>query len=315
MSLNSKIIKQLNESSSTEMYWDATELDRRSFVALLKFNFGSDSKGNNYIITNDNNEVCRFHADTDEEAIDIFRTKKYVDKDFGSLNESDEYDTYEVKIGFAGFIGVEEDYRVQAKNRVDAVNYALDEPGSEAEQDLSADDVTDNGDGSYTVTVSFAGNIGADKEYEVYADSEEEAEQNAIEEAKSDLEVISVDGEEFSYDEAFESNLNEGSGSNEVVNKIDAYLDYSRTFDEYKMTGSSYLLPFVVWVQQSENIATGFENHERNFYLFIASACEKYLGNVSNAQDIYNGIKHVLEVWEKSEDKMNITNDDLLALL
>ena len=114
---------------------------------------------------------------------------------------------YDVVIGFGGYIGVEEEYHVYAMNRADAVGEALDNPGSEAEQDLSVDNIEDNGDGSYTCTVSFAGTIGADNEYTVYADSEEEAEMNAIEEAKSDLEVISVDGKEFSYDD--DSNFNE----------------------------------------------------------------------------------------------------------
>ncbi len=45
----------------------------------------------------------------------------------------------------------------------------------------------------YKVSVNFAGYIGADNEYYVYADSEEEAELAAIEEAKDDLEIISID--------------------------------------------------------------------------------------------------------------------------
>jgi len=59
--------KELKENS-TEEHWDATEIARKGFKALLKFNFGKDAKGNNYIITNDNNEVERFFANTDEEA-------------------------------------------------------------------------------------------------------------------------------------------------------------------------------------------------------------------------------------------------------
>ena len=224
MSLNGKILKQLNESNSAENYWDATELDRRAFVALLKFNFGSDSKGNNYIVTNDNNELCRFHANTDEEAVEIFRNKKYVDKDFDDLNESeDEGRYYEVAIGFGGFIGIEKDYNVYAKSRVDAVNYVLDEPGSEAEMDLEATNVEDLGDGEYEVTVIFDGCDGGENQYTVSADDEEDAKQQAIEEAKSDLEVISVDGTEFSYDEAFESNINESSDEDILDKDIEVY--------------------------------------------------------------------------------------------
>lgn len=129
-----------------------------------------------------------------------------------TLVEEQEGRNFSVCIGFAGYIGVEEEYNVYAMDKLDAVGEALDNPGSEAEMDLSVDEINDNGDGSYDCTVSFAGNIGADQEYTVYADSEEDAEQQAIEEAKSDLEVISVDGEEFSYDDAFserETNMNE----------------------------------------------------------------------------------------------------------
>lgn len=118
-----------------------------------------------------------------------------------SLSDGREVKTYEVAIGFCGMIGVEEEYRVQAFNRADAVCEALDNPGSEAELDLSVENVEDHEDGSYTVTVNFAGFIGADNDYEVYADDEDSAKEQALEDAKADLEVISVDGKEFSYDD------------------------------------------------------------------------------------------------------------------
>lgn len=86
------ILQNLNESeeiNATEEYWNAKELDRRGFVALLKFN-EYDANGNKYLVTNDSNEICRFNARNDEEAIEIFRTKKYVEPDFGEakLNEA-----------------------------------------------------------------------------------------------------------------------------------------------------------------------------------------------------------------------------------
>ena len=64
---------KLVKENATEKYWDATEIDRQGFVSLMKFNFGTDSKGNNYIVTNDNNEAGRFRADSDEEAKKKFR--------------------------------------------------------------------------------------------------------------------------------------------------------------------------------------------------------------------------------------------------
>ena len=44
----------------------------------------------------------------------------------------------------------------------------------------------------YDVNVNFGGYIGADKEYGVYANSEEEAEEEAFEEAREDLEPIDI---------------------------------------------------------------------------------------------------------------------------
>lgn len=149
----------------------------------------------------------------------LLESNKVDNNIINTLVEEQEGKYYEVSIGFCGFIGVENEYRVYAMNRADAVGEALDNPGSEAEQDLSAENIEDHGDGSYTVTINFAGFIGADNDYEVYADSEEEAEQNAIEEAKMDLEVISVDGKEFDYDD--ESNMTEAfNPENEEKNKI-----------------------------------------------------------------------------------------------
>ena len=78
---------KLVKENATEKYWDATEIDRQGFVTLMKFNFGTDNKGNNYIVTNDNNEAGRFRADSDEEA------KKKFREEF--LKESVEIDHYE----------------------------------------------------------------------------------------------------------------------------------------------------------------------------------------------------------------------------
>lgn len=71
---------QMNENA-TEEYWDAKEIARKGFKALLKFNFGSDANGNNYIITNDNNEVERIRKDSDDEAIEYFNALNEADMD------------------------------------------------------------------------------------------------------------------------------------------------------------------------------------------------------------------------------------------
>lgn len=80
--------KKLYEAiSSTENYWDATELTRAGFMSLMKFNFGNDAKGNNYIITNDAYEVKRFRASSDEDAINFFNEYKDIEKNqFGDYS-------------------------------------------------------------------------------------------------------------------------------------------------------------------------------------------------------------------------------------
>ena len=62
--------KKMNEST-TEDYYDAKEITRKGFLALLKLN-NTDIKGNNYIITRDGQDVERFSATTAEEAINRF---------------------------------------------------------------------------------------------------------------------------------------------------------------------------------------------------------------------------------------------------
>jgi hypothetical protein len=75
------------KESSTEEYWNAKEIKRDGFVCLLKFNSGD----NKYIITKDNNEVRRFSADSDEEAIKQYEKWRTAPRDgFGEyvLDES-----------------------------------------------------------------------------------------------------------------------------------------------------------------------------------------------------------------------------------
>ena len=49
---------------------------------------------------------------------------------------------------------------------------------------------------TYTVTVNFAGFIGCDEEYTVYAESREEAEAEALEQAMADLSIDVIDEED-----------------------------------------------------------------------------------------------------------------------
>lgn len=67
---------KLTESSKLEDYWDATIVAKDGFMTLLKFNFGSDLHHNNYMITVDANDVKRFYASDDKEAISIYEQFK-----------------------------------------------------------------------------------------------------------------------------------------------------------------------------------------------------------------------------------------------
>ena len=68
--------KEVKEENKTEDYWDATEIDRDLFLSLMKFNFGTDNKGNNYIITADGNDIKRFYAKNDAEALRVYNDVK-----------------------------------------------------------------------------------------------------------------------------------------------------------------------------------------------------------------------------------------------
>lgn len=112
------------------------------------------------------------------------------------LNESDEYKNYEVTVRFGG-IGCEETYDVIARNE----KYAEINGRHKAAEDLYADEINYIEDDEYEVTVNFNGFIGCDETYTVYADSEDEAESSAIEEATADLEIIDiVEGDTFDLD-------------------------------------------------------------------------------------------------------------------
>lgn len=94
-SSDEEVKKVLSESqglkeSSAEDYWDATEIARAGFMALLKFNFGYDSKGNNYIIILDNNEVLRFVGSSDDYAKEVF-DKVRKEKESGVIDISNWY--------------------------------------------------------------------------------------------------------------------------------------------------------------------------------------------------------------------------------
>jgi hypothetical protein len=97
-----KNLKEAEEKSSTEKYWDATELVRDGFTALLKFDFGTDAHGNNYIITNDGSERDRFYADNDEYAVQVYNEWK----------DNNDNDFYNYAPGYDKIVESEDNYNI-----------------------------------------------------------------------------------------------------------------------------------------------------------------------------------------------------------
>ena len=96
---------------------------------------------------------------------------------------------YEVSIGFAGYVGAEEIYKVDEEDEDEAIEAAL----AEARDDLSVEDVRDMGDGEFEVDVNFAGLVGVTETYTVSSADEDEASVDAINEAEFDLDVEGVE--------------------------------------------------------------------------------------------------------------------------
>jgi len=113
------------------------------------------------------------------------------------IKSSDVVKEYEVNVTFGGYIGSDQFYRVDATSTEDAIDTALDE----AEEELGIISVTHVEDDEYEVVVGFAGLSGVENTYTVYADDEDEAEMQAIEEAKWDL---SADVTDVIEDEEFD---------------------------------------------------------------------------------------------------------------
>lgn len=104
----------------------------------------------------------------------------------GSYSADDEY---EVSVNFAGYIGSDQTYIITASDEDDAIEQAIEE----ASWDLSVEEIEEIDEGEYEVHVGFCGFIGVEEIYTVYADSEEEAEEEALAQAKDDLsaEIVS----------------------------------------------------------------------------------------------------------------------------
>lgn len=96
---------------------------------------------------------------------------------------------YNVTIGFCGFIGVETERTIFAPadaDKEDILYMVQEDYGDE----LLEGEVIEVDEDEYEVEVTFDGQIGSSEVYNVYASNEDEAIDDAIEEAKNDLEVI-----------------------------------------------------------------------------------------------------------------------------
>lgn len=90
---------------------------------------------------------------------------------------------YEVSVNFAGFVGCDESYTEYADNEEDAIFQAEED----AEGDLTIEGIEQISEDKFEVTISFGGFIGCEETYVVSAYDEDEAEVQALANARDDL--------------------------------------------------------------------------------------------------------------------------------
>lgn len=190
----SDILYQLNESNMEEVRAKSAEKGLLEPEAVNEevipnsFNMRCPKCGSpNYLEVDDEeleDGTQRYHL--------VCQDCGYTEKDeFNPLDEAEEQEkSYTITIGYAGFIGVEEDYEVYASSKEEAIDYALEN----AKGDLEVTSIEKDDEDEYIVYVSFATYMGTDQDYYITADDEGEAEELALEEAASSLEVISING-------------------------------------------------------------------------------------------------------------------------
>ena len=105
------------------------------------------------------------------------------------IKADSEYQSYEITVNFAGYIGADETYSVVATSREEAEELALEQ----AAYDLSVEDLNQIDDNEWEASVGFCGYIGVEEEYTVIADDEDEAYDAVMEQARADLEIVDED--------------------------------------------------------------------------------------------------------------------------
>lgn len=108
--------------------------------------------------------------------------------------------TYRVEVGFHGYIGASEEIEIYAPADAteDELLSIIQDINGEAGMLLEIDegDIVFLGDGEWGITVGFAGYMGVEETYTVYADSVDDAVDQAYDEAIWDLEIISYEAVE-----------------------------------------------------------------------------------------------------------------------
>ena len=116
--------------------------------------------------------------------------------------------TYKVEVGFAGYIDTLEEIEIDApvdSDENDLETILQDDSNIYLELlTIDEDDIVELGDDGYEITVNFAGYIGADETYTVYAESIDDAIEEAYDAAKSDLTVESFEPLDYEEDEVEE---------------------------------------------------------------------------------------------------------------
>ncbi len=91
---------------------------------------------------------------------------------------------YDIDVTFCGAIGIEENYTIEDADSLDeAEELAIEEAANE----LDVVNVEEEEEGIYSVEVQFGGYSAVSEVYEIEADDEDEAREEALEAAKDDL--------------------------------------------------------------------------------------------------------------------------------
>ena len=111
------------------------------------------------------------------------------------IKATTEYADYNVVVSFSRSIGAEEEITVYAKVGPNAKEDIQKAIMDDYKYDLLDGEViaVDDEDGVYTVEVTFAGYIGVSEEFDIYADNEDEAIDEAIDEAAYSLTIESFE--------------------------------------------------------------------------------------------------------------------------